>query len=369
MTNYLLWIAAVLPGIFYVVLCVVYRGLLDGRKAEIRAIMGRGSTFQKYIMAFSTSRMSRDETLASLFAESYGPRRYVTPVFELFLVNFVAVVIFLVKAGFSMLPPDLQHIVAKVPPESLAALGGSMLWGMYESVQRFEILDLSPASLHYLALRVLLTPAIAPLFGAAFSDSLKYLIAFGIGAFPVQTILDFLKGQARSKLQITGQAEPVEAPTLHKLQGMTSSMLQRLQNEGFESAEHVAGADPFKLLLKTNLEWKVILDIIDQAILFDYIGEGMGLIRPLGIRGSIEIATIQQDLLDEAQRDEALKLVAAIARVVNQDELGIRNLIRNAYEDVQVNLIWALWGETVLEAPSEAKDAGSQAPQSKAAAA
>ena len=367
MTNYLLWIAALLPGIFYIVLCVVYRPLLDGRKAEIRAIMGRGETFQKYIMAFSTSRMDRDATLASLYAESYGARRYVMPVFELFLATFVAVVLFLVKAGFPMLPADLQQILARIPPESLAALAGAMLWGMYESVQRFEIIDLSPASLHYLALRLLLTPVIAPLFGAAFSDTLKYLIAVGIGAFPVQTILDFLKGQARSKLQITGQAEPVESPTLHKLQGMTPSMLQRLQNEGFESAEHVAGADPFKLLLKTNLEWKVILDIIDQAILFDYLGEGMALLRPMGIRGSIEIAAIQQDLLDDNERDGALKLVATIARVLNQDELGVRNLIRNAYEDVQVDLIWALWGETVLEAEESAADG--QEPKSKAAAA
>ena len=50
-------------------------------------------------------------------------------------------------------------------------------------------------------------------------------------------------------------------------------MLQRLQDNGFESAEHLAGDDPIKMLLKTNVEWKVILDLIDQAILFGYVGE------------------------------------------------------------------------------------------------
>jgi hypothetical protein len=368
MTYNLLWLVTVLPGVFYLVLCANYRPLLDGRMAEIRAIMSRGPTFQKYIQAFG-SHTQLDAVLSALCAESYGARRYVFPVFELALLNWAAVVIVLVRAGFSMVPHELQLILAKIPPESLAALGGAAIWGMYDSVQRFQVIDLSPASLHYLALRIILTPVIAPLMGAAFSEPLKLLIAFAIGAFPVQTILDFIKGQARSKLQFTGQAEPVEPPTLNKLQGMTPSMLQRLENEGFEGVQHAAGADPFKLLLKTNIEWKVILDIIDQAILFDYIGDNMALLRPLGIRGSIEIATIQQGLTDQSTHDDAMKLVAVIAGVLKQDQAGVLNLIRNAYEDVQVNLIWALWGETKLEAPPEGKETGDRMAQSKSAAA
>ena len=355
--TYLLWIVTVLPGIFYFVLSVNYRPLLDGRKAEIRAIMGRGQVFQKYIQAFA-SGMNLDDTLTSLYGETYGPRRYVFPVFELALLNWAAVTILLVKAGFPMLSPGFTAILAKIPPECLAAVAGASLWGMYDSVERFQAIDLSPASLHYLALRLLLTPAIAYPAGMPFVAGAKLLVALAIGAFPVQTLLDFLKGQARSKLQITGEPEPVEPPTLHQIQGMTSSMLQRLRNEGFEGAEHLAGADPFKLLLKTNLEWKVILDIIDQAILFDYVGESLALLRPLGIRGSIEIATIQENLLDSAQRDEAMKLVAAIAAVLKQDERGVLNLIRNAYEDVQVDFIWALWGETVIEAQPAGPEGG-----------
>jgi hypothetical protein len=356
MTYLPLWIVTLLPGIFYLVLSVNYRPLLDGRKAEISAIMGRGQTFQMYIQAFASTK-DRNAALASLYAESYGFKRYLFPLFELALLNWAAVTIILVKAGFPMLPGDLQHILAKIPPESLAAVGGASLWGMYDSVERFQSIDLSPASLHYLALRLLLTPVIAYPVGMPFTDAAKLLVALAIGAFPVQTLLDFLKGQARSKLQLTGQPEPVEQPTLSKLQGMTPGMLQRLQSEGFEGAEHVAGADPFKLLLKTNLEWKVILDIIDQAILYDYVGDSIALLRPLGIRGSIEIATIKQSLDNSAERDEAMKLVGAIAAVLKQDQTGVLNLIRNASEDVQVNLIWALWGETQIE-PEPGTEAG-----------
>ncbi|HTX33953.1 MAG TPA: hypothetical protein VME43_02995 [Bryobacteraceae bacterium] len=368
MTYFPLWIVTLLPGIFYLVLCVNYRPLLNGRKAEIRTIMGRGQTFQKYIQAFA-SRMDLDGTLASLYGESYGARRYVFPVFELALLNWAAVTILLVKAGFPLLPPAFQQILGKIPPECLAAVGGASLWGMYDSVERFQSIDLSPASLHYLALRLLLTPVIAYPVGLPFIAGAKLLVALAIGAFPVQALLDFLKGQARSKLQLTGQPEPVEPPTLHQLQGMTASMLQRLQSEGFEGAEHVAGADPFKLLLKTNLEWKVILDIIDQAILFDYIGESMALLRPLGIRGAIEIATIQQSLQDNCEREDAMKLVASIAGVLKQEQQGVLNLIRNAYEDVQVDLIWALWGETVIETEDGTMEGDGKQGASKATAA
>jgi hypothetical protein len=66
-----------------------------------------------------------------LYGESYRARRYGFPVFELALLNWAAVVIVLVKAGFGMMPADVQQILAKIPPQALAARGGASLWGMH----------------------------------------------------------------------------------------------------------------------------------------------------------------------------------------------------------------------------------------------
>ena len=42
---------------------------------------------------------------------------------------------------------------------------------------------------------------------------------------------------------------------------------------------------------------------------------------------------------------EAKKLVTLIATKLGQDEAGVRNLVKNAFEDIQVNLLWNLWGD------------------------
>jgi len=103
-----------------------------------------------------------------------------------------------------------------------------------------------------------------------------------------------------------------------------------------------------KLLLRTNLEWKTILDIIDQAILFDYFGDKCERLREFGIRGSIELASIQDDLTndDATVRAQCELLLASVALRLEVEEVAVRNAIRNAYEDVQVELLWDLWGDT-----------------------
>jgi hypothetical protein len=158
---------------------------------------------------------------------------------------------------------------------------------------------------------------------------------------------DFIKRQAKDKFNLAGSAEPTEGPTLNQLEGMTDGMLTRLLNEGYESVQQLANADPFKLLLKTNLDWKTVLDLIDQPILFDYTGPSGVSLRTIGIRGTIELATIEQDLLsdDVTAVADAKKLVAVVATKLGQDEAGVRNLVKNAFEDVQVNLLWDLWGD------------------------
>src|SRR5208282_2035346 len=104
--------------------------------------------------------MDLDATLSALYSVSYGVHRYLFPLFELTILNTSAVIIVLSRAGFHMVTPDIQQVLEKIPDASLAGLAGALLWGMFDSVQRFETIDLSPASLHYLALRLLLAPVI-----------------------------------------------------------------------------------------------------------------------------------------------------------------------------------------------------------------
>ncbi len=265
------------------------------------------------------------------------------------LVGGLFVVVTFVRVGFHLgLPSDVEQEIRRVPLETIAGLAGALIWGIYDVLRRFESVELSPVALHQVWLRMLVASVLAPILSKPFADPLKATVAFAVGAFPVKELLELVKGQARDRLKFSGSLQPAEQPTLHRLQGLSESMIERLLAEGFESAEHLATADPIKLLMRTNIEWKTILDLIDQAILLDYFPDNAELLRPCGIRGAIELATIQEDLdsEDNGARAQAQKLVLSIASVLKQDEACTRNAIRNAYEDVQVEFLWDLWGET-----------------------
>ena len=182
-----------------------------------------------------------------------------------------------------------------------------------------------------------------------FTDSLKILIGFVVGAFPARTLLDYAKSIAKKNINLVADAHPSQGPTLHNIQGMTTDMIDILYGEGITSTAHLSQADPIKLLLKTSIEWKLILDIIDQSILFNYVEDKLKSLRSIGIRGAIELAAMQLALKDkdDKERTRAQSTVMLIASKLKDNEEAVYNLIRMLYDDVQVEFIWDLWGEAV----------------------
>jgi len=195
---------------------------------------------------------------------------------------------------------------------------------------------------------MLVASILAPMLSAPFTDSLKPTIAFAVGLFPTKELFDFIKGQARKQLNLTMSAQPAEAPNLYKLQGLSEGLVDRLVSEGIESASQLATADPVKLLLNTNIEWKTILDVIDEAILFGYFSDKVVELRSFGIRGVGRLASIQDGLesKDAGVRKQAEELLSSIATVVERPEAAVRNAIYNADTDYQVAFLWHLRFDT-----------------------
>jgi len=104
-----------------------------------------------------------------------------------------------------------------------------------------------------------------------------------------------------------------------------------------------------KLFLKTDKEWTVIIDLIDQALLFDYMGDRLSILRSMGIRGCVELAVIHDCLLKGRSREghgEVDKQTALVETLCKKLEWSIpetRNLIRNLLEDGKVILLWQLY--------------------------
>ena len=364
----LLWLIVAIPAIFLIFVHADYRSILWGRCVDIKRILGRGDTFKAYLKAFDSAsdaddkincqtkttidktaeKAAIDKTIENFFYQKYGKGKYYFPLAANAFVSAVFVTMAILRAGFHMgLPIQLEQAIRGLPSETVLGLAGGFVWGLYDILVKYQAMELSPVDLHMVWLRMLIASILAPIVSKPFADSLKLAVGFAIGAFPVRQLFDFVSNQAKDRLKVSQTELPKEKSTLRKLHDLSEGMVDRLENEGFESASQLATADPIKLLLRTNIEWKTILDIIDQAILFDYFGEDKELLRPIGIRGATDLASIQDDLIskDSTVRELAEKLVMLIATKLKQDEIVIRYAIVYTYNDVQADFVWHLWGD------------------------
>src|SRR3974390_1301084 len=195
----LLWVIAFAPGLFFIALFRALQPVLKGRRNEIIIIMSRGETAQKYLRTFGASTSPGFEpTLDELFFSSFGRSKYYFPLTVLVTVAVLSMVTVFTRVGFDMGVPDfISAKIRMLGIEVIAGLGGAFVWGVYDGLRRFETIDLSPTDLHYIALRMIVSPLLAPIITIAFTDTLRPLVAFGIGAFPLNTLANFIKGQAR----------------------------------------------------------------------------------------------------------------------------------------------------------------------------
>jgi len=377
----------VLAGAFYPLIYMGYRRILKYKRDEIISLMSKGKTFQTYLQAFRATNAAPattageknqylEKTVNGLFNAYYDWTSYLNPVVICALLSFVGFSLALAKTGanVSWLPDELVELAKRLPPVVIAAIAGAYVWGLYDMVDNFTNLNLTPTRIHFVWLRLLIAPILGYLVSLPLNDSGKLMAGFVVGVFPVRELLEFLQVRGTKLLDIQSAKPKVEDPTLHNIQGMTNGILEILNEECIHSAQHLAQADPIKLLLRTRIEWKLILDLIDQAYLFIYIGDKFALLRPFGIRGAIEMASLHTG--EESSEGSvgsvgtvgppaADGLIGIIASKLGQEPLEVQSLIKTLFNDIQVQFIWGLWSgedegedEEEVEGEVEEEDEG-----------
>jgi len=172
-----------------------------------------------------------------------------------------------------------------------------------------------------------------------------------LAALPVESLRKLLRQIASERFGIKETAKPTEAPTLHFIQGMTPETIERLEEEGIRSAQDLASANPIKLFLRTNIEMTNILELVDQALLFLYVGEHIQELRPIGFRGAIELTDID-DLLSSNNSDDVSQgkaLANLLSQKLQQPLDGVISLVENVNLDPRIGLLLDLWRDTYRE--------------------
>jgi len=340
------WMLAFLAGMPYPLLMLSYRRTLNYKHQTLRSFMNNNSLFSAYVRRFGKRDGSPNAAVDELFGLTYHWTTYALAVVFNMLVIAAAVCICAVRGGIPMgVPAPLRTLIESAPPTLLLGLSGAYVLGLYDTLRRYRVGDIYPSYLHFNWLHMFVAAFLAPLLSKAFTPAIAYPVAFGIGVFPLKDSFDTVRKYASKRLELTESTPAAEGSALSKIQGMTQEVIDRLEEEGVTSTVHLAYSDPIKLLLRTNISWVIILDLMDQAVLFNYLGDQMSQLRSIGIRGAIEVAAIGQRLYEgdaEDQRCANLAIDLIATRLSSSKEAALV-LVRTLYEDGQVDLLWELY--------------------------
>lgn len=346
------WIIAFLPGLIFVLMYLAYRRVLFGKLLTVRQVMAQQGVLDSYLNVFrqrsGNDHHDPDRLVKELFDLYYHWRSYAFGLALNVAITLIAVLCILAHQGLPLgIAGKISELARQTPISFSTAFAGAYIWNMYDIIKRYRGGDLTPAAFHFSWIRLGAACVVGPLAATAAIEGAKPVIAFAFGLLPLQTIFDYFIGYASKRLGITSTTVQAAGPTLHNLQGLTEDMISQVNEGGIDSTQALAYCDPMKLFLKTSVEWVVIIDLIDQALLFNYIDTKLLALRPLGIRGSIETAVIWGRFLaggDEAVRASELMASISTALGITTGDTEVKNLIRTIWEDDQVKLIWQLFG-------------------------
>jgi len=341
--------AAIAAGT-YAWICGAYFLVLRQKRMDFTNLV-RGETIANHVETFG--KLSPNE----LFLRYHNAKPFVTPI----LLCILTILPFLAGVIYQSWNADLIApfvALSDVPDPALAGLAGAYIWSHYDIIRRYTVVDLSPTAYYLSWLRLLVGLIGGQIASFAVAKPLDILVAFGIGVFPLDVVRTAMEARLRSQYNIQDQ-DQAEGSTLHKLQGMTRLVIDRLSEEGIQSVQQLAYANPVRLWFRTNIEWTVILDVIDQSLLYIYVEDRIGKMRELGFRSATEFTHLGAMLggNESYQKGIAWDCLNEIANALDIPLPTVRRLLETLIHDPQVEFVWSLISDAHARKPKSPEEA------------
>ena len=245
---------------------------------------------------------------------------------------------------------DVYQWSKSLPGPIYYAAIGAYLWGFYEFLIRYRNQNWSAVIQHLIWLKIPISMIVSYfIFYKNESGEIASIIAFGIGAFPIEYLKKFVMNAAASKIGAFNK-NIISSPKWESLRGITEQIVEKFDEQGVENVHQLASADPFKLHFNTNIEFTAILDYIDQSILRTYLSQAdADVLYEYGLTGAIDMAVLYSSRSIEHQ-DAIAELLNFNDSIVNINSAAnsrnrkiFDNLLLNIWEDSRVRLILELW--------------------------
>lgn len=365
------WFLTLVPSLPLLLVYFAFRRVLVSKKFEMRMLLERGQALTKYLSAYGgpqqnagvTGEKPRDELITSIvdqiFRLRYSTLEYVPAIAFSIAANALLMILALSFAGVCLGLPLQGNLTGNSYLRDVVAGGvGALIWGTYELCERYRSEDFPPDALFTLSARLLVLGAVGAVVGAVVNDRLAWPVAFALGVLPMSAVREYVAGRARKALHLPDPSTVKAKPPFTALQGWNDELSEKLTRAKIFSVQELACTNQFQLFLRSNLDWRVILDLSDQAMLILYIGEAVEKLRPLGIRSAVELAEINWSKDDPEFFGDLThsQSIQSIASALKMDEQSVRLLIISLSGDATVNFIGALWSDDTPDDGDEKED-------------
>ncbi|HZX70459.1 MAG TPA: hypothetical protein VFE77_06530 [Rhodanobacter sp.] len=296
--------------------------IMDGQSADAR---------HKYFAMFHrTKRIDKEDAFNrfdEFYIQWYGRKRYIAAATLLLLVGFVSSYVGISSAMY------LNGSVAKdqspmlLPPLALYALSGGYLWVVNDLIRRSRKLDLAPSDLYWGVLRLVVAVPLGYGMSSFFLDieSIRHFIAFSAGAFPLSDILTNIRKMSLTK---SGLKIPdgIGNDNVINLVGVNADVAERLANEDITTITQLAYCDPIRLTMRSNLTFNFVTDCMNQALAWEYMEDRMNKLRPLGLRGAVEIRHLYHSIETgtDDEKTAANSVLDCAAKILEQDRITLK---------------------------------------------
>jgi len=227
----------------------------------------------------------------------------------------------------------------------LAAIAGAYMWVVGDFIWRARRMDFSPADVLWGTLRLFIAAPLGLSLGSVVKPDIWSFVAFGLGAFPLETIQMFLRQLSAKALQI--DLGTTQKSDLLNLDGVDQKLVDRLAYEDIMSIVQLAYCDPIQLTMRSNLTFNAVVDLVSQSLAWVYIGDKLPALRSLGLRGAYEIRQFLEHLgpqADALDRLNANRIVPSIAQRLGLAEDNMWYVITTIAYDPYTDFIYQTWG-------------------------
>jgi len=248
--------------------------------------------------------------------------------------------------------------------QSLVVVGfaffGAFIWSAQNIIRRLIAYDLSPSVYYSAGVRIILACLVALVFsffigeGSFFQlDTSIAVIAFLTGMFPqriLNSMVNFYKDWLNPDRLNT------DVLSLYKIEGMSLSHKERLQEVGIDNAQNLATASLTKLLIETPYGSRQILDWIGQAKLLCYAKQDIDKLRSVGIRSIYDLKKGNKSRVALREISDAVGITTPLLEVIAEqieNDKGINSLYKfhNNVDDPAKDVTFE---ELKMDAQSEA---------------